>query len=236
MKLLNHSLTSTVQNFNGCTVEVCKWVNNFFTYDYLPMLRLNMIKVCMAEIVMKQNIFNILRCESLHMFTVLLSTEVVFIIFALYRIKYTYHMPQENEYTVNLSRQQNCWSLRCSWSIACRCCSNYIFILDLTPGFNGLGKGNCKTRRETLTFGDLVRFILRDLTVCFIACLFQTVYISLIISRMDGWWQIAWMSWLIPSYRYNVMTSWYRNAFRTTVPLWGESSAMDSYPSKNSQY
>ena len=28
------------------------------------------------------------------------------------------------------SRQRNCWSLRCSWSIVCRRCSNYIFILD----------------------------------------------------------------------------------------------------------
>ena len=33
-------------------------------------------------------------------------------------------------------------------------------ILDLTPGFNGLGKDNCKTRRETFKFWDLVRFIL----------------------------------------------------------------------------
>ena len=39
---------------------------------------------------------------------------------------------------------------------------NYIFIRDLTPGFNGLGKGNCKTRRETFIFWDLVRFILED--------------------------------------------------------------------------
>ena len=31
----------------------------------------------------------------------------------------------------------------------CRRCSNYIFIFDLTPGFTGLGKENCKTRRET---------------------------------------------------------------------------------------
>ena len=30
-----------------------------------------------------------------------------------------------------------------------RCCSNYIFIHDLTPGFNELGKDNCKTRRKT---------------------------------------------------------------------------------------
>ena len=46
------------------------------------------------------------------------------------------------------SWQLHCWTLRCSWSIACRCCSNYIFILDLTPGVNGLGKDNGKTRRE----------------------------------------------------------------------------------------
>ena len=36
--------------------------------------------------------------------------------------------------------QQNCWSLRYSWSIACRRCSSYIFILDWTPGFNGWAK------------------------------------------------------------------------------------------------
>ena len=32
--------------------------------------------------------------------------------------------------------------------------SNYIFIIDLTPGFNRLGKDNCKTRRETSKFWD----------------------------------------------------------------------------------
>ena len=40
---------------------------------------------------------------------------------------------------------------------------NYIFILDLTPGFNGLGKKNCKTRRESFQFGDLVCLILEIL-------------------------------------------------------------------------
>ena len=30
---------------------------------------------------------------------------------------------------------------------SCRRCSNYIFILNLTPGFNGLGKENYKTGR-----------------------------------------------------------------------------------------
>ena len=43
---------------------------------------------------------------------------------------------------------------------SCRRCSSYIFILNLTPGFNGLGIDNCKTRWETLKFGDLVLLIL----------------------------------------------------------------------------
>ena len=51
-------------------------------------------------------------------------------------------------------------SPRCGWSIACRCCSNYIFILDLTPGFKGLSKDNCKTRRETCMFWYLAHLIL----------------------------------------------------------------------------
>ena len=42
--------------------------------------------------------------------------------------------------------------------VVCRRCSNYIFILDLTPGFDGLGKDNCKTRREQIKFCGLVRF------------------------------------------------------------------------------
>ena len=42
-------------------------------------------------------------------------------------------------------------------------CSNYIFILDLTPGFNGLGKINRKTRRETFKLGGIdVSFIRRS--------------------------------------------------------------------------
>ena len=40
---------------------------------------------------------------------------------------------------------------------------NYIFILNLTPGFNGLGRYNCKARQETFKLGDLVRFILEGL-------------------------------------------------------------------------
>ena len=48
-------------------------------------------------------------------------------------------------------------SFRCSWSIACRRCSNYIFILDLTSGFNGFGKDSRKTVRESFKCWDLVR-------------------------------------------------------------------------------
>ena len=40
---------------------------------------------------------------------------------------------------------------------------NYIFIIDLTPGFNGLGKDNCKMSRELFKFCDLVRLILESL-------------------------------------------------------------------------
>ena len=64
---------------------------------------------------------------------------------------------------MHFSRQLNCWSLRCSWSIACRRCSNYIFILHLTLGFNILRKDNCRPRRETFKFWDLVRLILEIL-------------------------------------------------------------------------
>ena len=66
--------------------------------------------------------------------------------------------------------QLNCWSLRCRWNIACRRSSNYIFILDLTPGFNGLSKDNCKMRRETFKFWDLMSLILRGLKVDPISC------------------------------------------------------------------
>ena len=56
--------------------------------------------------------------------------------------------------------QYNCRSLRCSWSIACRRCSNYIFILDLTSGFKGFGKDSRKRARGSFKCWDLVRLIL----------------------------------------------------------------------------
>ena len=54
-------------------------------------------------------------------------------------------------------------NISCSWSIVCRRCSSYIFILDLIPVFNGLGKYNCKTRRETFKSKNLVRLLLEDI-------------------------------------------------------------------------
>ena len=45
----------------------------------------------------------------------------------------------------------------------CRCYSNYIFILDLTPGFIGMGNDNCKKRWESFKFCDLVQLILEIL-------------------------------------------------------------------------
>ena len=41
--------------------------------------------------------------------------------------------------------------------------SNYIFIHELTPGFNGLDKDNYKTSQELFKFCDLVRLILKIL-------------------------------------------------------------------------
>ena len=72
-------------------------------------------------------------------------------------------IPSSLQYKTHFSRQLNWWSLRCSWSIACRRCSNYIFILNSIPGFNGLGKDNNKMRREAFKFWVLVRLILETL-------------------------------------------------------------------------
>ena len=63
---------------------------------------------------------------------------------------------------MHLSRQWNCRLLRCSRSIACRRCSNYIFIIDLTPGLKGLGKDDFKTRWESFKF---CASYIRDFTV-----------------------------------------------------------------------
>ena len=62
----------------------------------------------------------------------------------------------------HLSRQYNCWSLRCSSNTACRRCSNSIFILDFTPGVNALYRNNFKTKRKAMKFWELVPLILES--------------------------------------------------------------------------
>ena len=68
-------------------------------------------------------------------------------------------IPSNLWYKSHFSRQLNSWSLRCSWSIACGGRSNYISILDLTPGDNRLDINNCKTRRKAFKCWDLMRLI-----------------------------------------------------------------------------
>ena len=87
-----------------------------------------------------------------------------------------------------LSRQLTCWSLRCSWRIACQRCSNYIFILDLTHGFNGLGKDNCMARRKHLSLGIccvLYSCYIRGLAVITYPHLHSVVYLQLKLG--NGW-------------------------------------------------
>ena len=45
--------------------------------------------------------------------------------------------------------------------------SNYIFIFYLTSDVNGLDKGNCKKRRDSFKFWDLVRLISEVLRLFF---------------------------------------------------------------------
>ena len=101
------------------------------------------------------------------------------------------------------SRQLNCWSLRCSWSIACRRCSNYIFILNLTPGFNGLGKYNYKMRREAFKFWDCVQLILETVRYLYVkdCC-------SWCAARRQAWpyWLNPWF--ITPHLHFKGHTSW----------------------------
>ena len=66
-------------------------------------------------------------------------------------------LPPNLWYKVRLNRQWNCWSLSCSWSIACRRCTNYIFVLDLIPGFNGLEFGASYIRGLTVRASIIIK-------------------------------------------------------------------------------
>ena len=45
------------------------------------------------------------------------------------------------------------------------CCPNYIFILELKPGFSGLGKDNCKRNKKHISLGIWCVTYIRGLTV-----------------------------------------------------------------------
>ena len=98
------------------------------------------------------------------------------------------------------------WSLSCSWSIACRRCSNYIFILN-SPGFNGLGKGNWKTTRETFKLWNLVRLILEiwrhveSVLWMVMAWCFNT-RVSAAIMLTNTWIRYLQMSKEVPGYQW----------------------------------
>ena len=62
-----------------------------------------------------------------------------------------------------------------SWSIACRHCSNYIFILYLASDFKGFGKDSRKVVRDSFKCWDLVRLILETWR-------YITAYISPVVS------------------------------------------------------
>ena len=102
----------------------------------------------------------------------------------LFQVAFLIHVPSSLWYKTYLCRQLNCCSIRCSWSIACRCYSNYIFILRLTPGFNMLHENNCKPIWEAFEFLDLVQLILEIL---------RYIHAILIVSPyfLSGWIVIA---------------------------------------------
>ena len=71
----------------------------------------------------------------------------------------------------------------------CQRCSSYIFIL-LNISFNVLGKDNCKMRRETFKFGNLVQLILEVLPYMSECYEFSYVWISIVnyhIFNMTAW-------------------------------------------------
>ena len=87
--------------------------------------------------------FDVLKCfffSFLCAFFVVVFVIVVVVVLNMKIHLFSYHFS-----TLTWCTSDTNWSLGCSWSIAGWRCSNYIFILDLTPYINGLGKNNCKT-------------------------------------------------------------------------------------------
>ena len=95
----------------------------------------------------------------------------------------SWDLPSNLQYRSHLSWQSNDWSLRYSWSIAYRHCSNNIFILELTSDFNRLGTDNCMMRLEPFKSYDLVRLILDDRRYTYLPLLLMAGILALVWSH-----------------------------------------------------
>ena len=93
-----------------------------------------------------------------------------------------HNLPSSIYYKAHFTRQLNCWSLRCSWSIACRRCFDYMSILHLTLDFNILCKDNCTPRRLIL---EILRYVRNWCRLHILTVLLH--YISTAIH-----WSISW--------------------------------------------
>ena len=108
-------------------------------------------------------------------------------------------------------------------------CSNCIFILDLTPGFNGSGKGNYKTRRETFRCWDLVWLILEvwrygwtSVQLALTAITGTIILVPYIhIEPLELIWRSS-IHWFHLRMSDHLMTSSNWNIFRVTGHLYGD--------------
>ena len=118
--------------------------------------------------------------------------------------------------------------LKCSWSIACRHCFNYNFILDFN-GFNGLGKDNYKMRREAFKFLDWV-WLIFEVWQYLSALMFQSMtsnisqvlFISLYFSNILNSEQMATISPInihkLIFYEWNFLKFWFK--FQGSLFIW----------------
>ena len=144
---LIHSFTK----YNCTIIEVCKGMNNFIPHFTGHVITYPCWHLCFSA---SEETFNKFHRACIMLGNLILGN----IVLPKKAVSWVpnYASTVKPKYKRQLSRQWNCWWLRCCWSIACHCCSNYIFILHLTHDFNGLLKDYCKTRWEIFKFWDLV--------------------------------------------------------------------------------
>ena len=150
------------------------------------------------------------------------------------------HWPMDKVVSVRLVWKQQCHDgldsfhdidnySQTSNIIACRRCSNYIFIPDLTSGFNVLCKNNCKTRPENSCFGIWSHYI-RDLTAngrrrsqsWFIMALMRDIYCNTWCYRQNYGMDIffEWKTGLYLACMQYLRATWWIFYCRTTGYYW----------------